>query len=363
LRIRLNTKLFLLRIMLVLTSTLICISVLEIGSKFILGRYGSAVDKVVALVRPDSKLLWRQRSNFDGVLWGQSVLTDAHGFRINNQKTVGKAEVLLLGPSSAFGWGVAAGQIYGEVLATKLGNNLLNASQIGYSIAQGAVLIKQTELNGLSPKLVIVAYGINDIDRFRFYNHGPAWGSDREHLANTTNGLLSLVQWLLNFYTPNLLNQVISKLNFNCGLAEVADLRVNQQDFLLYADQIRQWSTQQGAKVVFLSTPLKPDQKILTSNDIATDLFISSAAYAKNNQCALARRDWELARLADPVRIYKQMLDRNHALQEWCKLHEVSFVDIASILVAEEDFVDTVHPSALGHQKVASAIYNQLQKR
>jgi hypothetical protein len=75
-------------------------------------------------------------------------VTDSNGFRTDDETsddasgTPQVVEVLVLGPSSAFGWGVEYHETYAVVVARTAGQGLLNASQVGY--------------------------GINDIDRFRF---------------------------------------------------------------------------------------------------------------------------------------------------------------------------------------------------
>jgi len=133
------------------------------------------LEHILALLEVHPTLLWRQRAHLDTRFEGTAVFTDDHGFRLSSAgaQRPETADIVVLGASPTFGYGVEADETYAAVAAARLeaaGADLsvFNAGSIGYSSLQGLRLAR-ANLERWSPKLVTVSYVVNDIDRYRFF--------------------------------------------------------------------------------------------------------------------------------------------------------------------------------------------------
>jgi hypothetical protein len=150
--------------------------------------HGDSLQAARLIQRPDESLGWRQRSDLDTSFQGRPLKTGLLGLRAAEALPV-HSRVWVLGPSSAFGWGVGQGETYSDFLQRELGSPVVNAGEIGYSIIQGEKLYGalRDQLKLSSPAFVVIAFGINDVDHFRFFGkNGPTdeqsfvasdWGS------------------------------------------------------------------------------------------------------------------------------------------------------------------------------------------
>lgn len=156
-----------------LVSCAIVFSLGEAGSYLWLERYGNALDLTRNILVPDASIGWEQRTNLDTTFLGFPLRTNELGWRTQAMHSLpaSKPKILVLGPSSTFGWGVPQEGTYADQLQRLLGNDavVLNAGEIGYSTEQGVRLFLRPEVEALKPELVIIAYGVNDLDTNRFY--------------------------------------------------------------------------------------------------------------------------------------------------------------------------------------------------
>lgn len=158
---------------LALVSCVIVFPTLELSARLWVSHHGDALDLTKRILQMDAELGWKQRARVDTYFLGKKLTTDGRGWR--TQPTLAHADgaktVLILGPSSSFGWGVADVDTYPAQLANLLGSDyaVLNAGEIGYSSDQGLRLMRSSGVRSRAPDIVVFAYGVNDLDRHRFY--------------------------------------------------------------------------------------------------------------------------------------------------------------------------------------------------
>lgn len=338
-----------------LGSILITFGALEGAARFYYARWGNPVDQVSPILRPDAELQWRQREGVRTELWGVPVRLDERGFR-GEGWLEGEENILTLGPSSAFGWGVSAENSYPELLAQlrrRDGSKAQswNASQIGFSSAQGARLAASLEANRFS--WAVVAYGINDLDRFRFF--GPTGPTDAEWFALPTpvppawayrsRFFYGLLQWVGAVKQKN-----------QCGSTVYPQERVSEADFLSHFSEIAAWVEARGARPLFVTTPFHPSAASLIGEGDADELYRASVTAARAADCARARETFEAARRAEPRRLAGEVRKRNEALRRWSAERGYLLVDAATLLTGDADFLDPVHFSVRGNRRLAEAL-------
>ncbi len=108
---------------------------------------------------------WRQAWNKETEFLGKTFTTDSRGFRKSTSQEEGTS-ILFLGPSSTTGWGVHDHETYPSLMGKFF--SVKNAGQIGYSSYQGLKLY-ENDLVSEKYDVVVIAYGINDVDMHRFY--------------------------------------------------------------------------------------------------------------------------------------------------------------------------------------------------
>jgi hypothetical protein len=147
-------------------------------------QFGRDPNSPLLFVR-DSRLHWKLRPNAEVLLQGRNVRTDPQGL-LGEAPRAGERTLLVLGDSTAFGWGVGEGQSFAEVLQARLDATgasspaapplrVLNAAVPGYSSFQ-VRLQAETLIPRWRPALVIVCVGNNEA--------WPVERSDREIDAN-----------------------------------------------------------------------------------------------------------------------------------------------------------------------------------
>lgn len=118
--------------------------------------------------RPHSTLFWELSPDLlDMNLLQHKVLTNSHGFRsqeISVKKPQGQYRVMVLGDSSAFGFGVAGEETFGAVLSRDLRKKyphrdvrFINGAVSGYTTYQAATFMKERGWK-FSPDLIIISF-------------------------------------------------------------------------------------------------------------------------------------------------------------------------------------------------------------
>ena len=217
------------------------VTVLELISSRWIEKYGDPLDKTRHILVADRLLGWRQKKNFNGYFLGVILKTNEYGLRSDSFLKIHPAakNILILGPSSTFGWAVGDNQTYSYVLQELLAKkypdiqiNVINAGQIGFSSWQGVQFYKEAVFRGLKIDVLILAYGVNDLDKFRFFYTSSK--SDKDEFAIPKDAhKIYLQNFLMKFNFVNLLSRKVFGLfdKFSGFRYDPPVRRVDDSDF------------------------------------------------------------------------------------------------------------------------------------
>lgn len=337
-----------------------CFVFIEWGARHWVRRMGDPLQRARLILIPDSEWMWRQRANLSTWFEGFLVRTDSLGFR--NDRRLESLEYLVLGPSSAFGWGVAQEKTYAALLSSAS----WNGGQIGYSLLQGRKVYEYLKKRSNVPlaSKVVLAYGINDIDQFRFFGeHGRNDLRGAEEAAVAFNGF----DWLNRFALFGIVQRAWeeSALYRNCGLSRAPVLRVPfevfENELLAFIKQLKA----DGSEVVLMTTPFHSKGNFSPGDAQRSEaLYRESYEASKRGRCAESRRRLGEARALETARVLRDVTRVNRIIRKISFVEHVSLVDAAILLQGEpENFVDPVHPSAKGHEILAAAIRNSVTQQ
>ena len=388
---------------------------LEWACRYWVARFGDPLDRAQAVLQADASLGWRQRKNYRGWFMGLPLSTNELGLRntpLPKPLASGK-RIVILGPSSAFGWGVQESATYARRLEQALAQRfpltpiaVINAGQIGYSSWQGLRLYND-ELRRLKPDILILAYGINDVDRYRFFcndplpdrlalaRQRPAWGVARGNLL----GRLALFQRLRRGFA-GLRSRLTCPLPK--GAPAVPELRVGAQDYRDNLLSLLESAKQDGGRAILLTSgfqyPRLPEgppgsaqrgrlrlaegladlkaarlnkareafQDALRVDPAQCDAYYAlSAVFGIAGRCDEARRAFERARKAEPMRIERDLRAYNEIVRAVARQRGVPVVDIEDLQRSSRAgslFLDPIHPNSRGHAVIAQALLAQIIK-
>lgn len=392
------------RALLTVTAVFFWVIALETAARIGVDQFGSTLAKTMRVLQADPVLGWRQRPNLNRSFFGAKVVTDANGFRSADRGAWNKSElrVLLLGPSSAFGWGVENDATYARQLQRLLSEStgkavsVFNASQIGHSSWQGRRLFESPLFAEARPDIVLLAYGVNDYDRFRFFFASDK--PDKVELAKPRD--VSLQNGLMSHAFPQIMHQatqaVLSAVTCR-DTGEIPHKRVSRQDVFANFSAMIQEARKRGARVMVINTPYElnrfasePDLDVLhrqlhlveqkieqgelnqaarALQDLKKDHarisqvhYLASAVLSRQGDCRAAQKAFEKGRELEPWRLYAELNDFNTGLERFSRNQRVLFIDAHALIGGRpEMFVDPVHPSAAGHKTIAAEIFKQLR--
>ena len=306
-----------------LLSIMVVFALGEWGSRLWIARFGNALDITRNILLIDRELGWRQRPLLHTEFLHRPLNTNSHGWR-GRAEPWSQTPILILGPSSTFGWGVGDDETYSAQLEMRLGEPVINAGEIGYSSAQGVRLFAEPEMTEFRPRLVIIAYGINDIDRHRFYFQSERTDSEQfrrrdfQPAVPLLNMAFSSSMMSVLF---DLANGARSWFTRHSQTSQHA-LRVPLDDFRTNLNQLIHMAQTRGAHVLLLTT--------VTHYLKATD---------------------ETARIERDVARY------NSALHAVAADTGSSVGELGSWLATKDgDFVDPVHFSTQGNRLIAHGL-------
>lgn len=279
----------------------------------------------------DFLLLWRPRPNYDD----GTIKINSAGFRgaeYPARKDSSVLRILCLGDSSTFGWESSASRIYPYLLENKLNAErasshlkfeVINAGATGYTSAQGLALYKHVGVR-YRPDIVTFYFGSNDPVK-RFYMSDKQ--IMREDLPVWYRSLIN--NYLLRFDSYRLFRKLILTLRHgNEKKAGESVPRVSLRDFRNNIIELNRLCQQRGAVLVLISPPL----------------------------CEKMSRAW--SRTQD-VLAYKKTLE-DVANQYEVPLLKVPDMSEQSEKPNEQYFQNTMHPSDLGHERIALFLYDFL---
>lgn len=320
---------------------------------------GNPVDKTLSLLKPDSKIGWRNRPFIQEYFFGAQTSTDAEGYRtLEDSKSDGEGELWAFGPSSTFGWGVAASGIYPFESAKLLGRRAKNFGQIGHASWQGFRLLEENPPP--SGAVVLFAYGINDLDRYRFFFPSPM--TDKKFFSTA---IPPSMMWFATLSSRSHAFRYLLRMSalfrgkINCALPPEMPRRIPDEDFLENLNQFKAAVEKNKARLVVIDTPYWP---VTARNSTSEALYAEAEAAYRAGDCGKSREFFQKFIEEEPNRIVRDQRVLNGRLNEWAKKNRVTIIRASALLSVREDFVDPVHPSSAGHKKIADAIRAELSK-
>lgn len=384
------------------------LTVFELIANYSIKSWGDSLDKAKQILMVDQFLGWRQRINYNGKFLDIPTKTNELGLRSNSLSKLKKnsKNILVLGPSSTFGWGVKNDQTYSyklqKLLEKKypdLSINVINAGQIGYSSWQGLTFYRQELFKKFKVDILIIAYGVNDADKFRFF-FSSNLPDKKEFSIPKKAWQISLQNILLNFNSLNLLSRMTFKLSdkYLCLQKNIPVRRVENDDFIVNIKELIQLGKSSSSEVVLLTSPYKlhsssildPETENLYhkyfnigKNKYEEKHYVEALHYFKlasevnpnedetyyylnSSYCYLGnlserQKALSKAKLLEPNRIAKDIDKINDLLRNLSSQDEIMLVDAQKLLdtVNKDDmFVDPIHMSDAGNEKIANNLFN-----
>ena len=140
-----------------------------------------------------------------------------------------------------------------------------------------------------------------------------------------------------------------------CPPVKVPELRSQPQLWIKKINLLAESISETGAIPVLLSSAFLFNEKL--NEDLSrksNELYNLSALQSSQGHCSEARSLFLQARQFEQHRIQKDLTAINEGLRSLNAKWNV--VEIQNLLNSKEDFVDPIHPSELGHQKIARAL-------
>lgn len=311
---------------------------------------------------------WQASPNLKTEFEGAQVFTEQNGFRVESatdQLDMQKVELLTLGPSSAFGWGVIAESTYTAQIAKALKLNYLNASQIGFSTEQGLLLWNGFLKNKLpNLKYVLISYGINDLDRFRFYD--LSFIDDINYFGSQLNQANPLLPFSSNLLTTFDLFKNEMSLKINCAPLMTVKQRLSLAESKQESLRLIQILKEQKVKIVFVGTPyLRMPPNSNFKYDDVNKYYQAAEAAASAGNCQQALSLIKKAKALEPWRVERDVAALSEMQKQISQDESIFYVDTYSafnnLKIQKEYFVDPVHPSPKGHELIAQLVLEKLK--
>ncbi len=219
---------------------------------------------------PDAELLWRLKPQKP--LLGTEIL-NSHGFRgpdFDIAKPADTYRIIAIGDSRTFGFGVTdwsetfCGRLQSFLNTQEINRKIevINLSVLGYSSLQGKKLFNSLG-NRLSPDLVICWFGFNDMLFFHI--------TDQESMEKNRK-LISVTQVINELFLTHFLRQNIQRYftSPDVPLPETQRIvrRVPLDEYEHHLMELADSVHQIGAKVLFLTTPVRPEIPMILNSKI-----------------------------------------------------------------------------------------------
>ena len=332
------------------------------------------VARITAILRQDPELFWTQKPGLDTEFAGTPLKTNSLGFRGREPgpKKPGIKRIVLMGASPAFGWGVREEDSYAALLERALAKagkeaEVINASVIGYSSWQGLKLLDLT-ISGLKPDLLIVAYGVNDVDKYRFFRTSGL--SDRE-LGPRSAVMTAAENFLASSRFVALYRRLIFRLSginrdlYGApGAAFKITRRVPEAHFAENLSAFAQKAAALNIRVLFVTSPFispLPTLRLPPPGAAEAETLYHRALLAKGEERAAWLKKVKAAELYD---CYRLMGTYNETLRRITTKEGLAIADLEKVFSAADGgqrpvyflapAFDFVHFSPEGHKAAAS---------
>lgn len=346
---------------------ILCAFMLEVTSYFFLIKSSNPLYRSRRLLQYDADLGWMQKEKLNTKFENQILKTDNRGFRSTDGLANNSTEVkmLTLGPSSAFGWGVKNEQTYTSLSAKAINTRSINASGIGHSIMQGQLMWNKIK-NDVHPDFVLISYGVNDLDKFRFFDADSI--NDKTFFQAEPRALrLDKLKLPSDFLV--VLSLVIRQLTHTLQCDQLINFpqRVEWQDYKEVLTNMINEMRSRRIRPVLINTPFylaSPDPKF--NEQLIIKAYAEVSALASKQQCSEAHEKLKYAKSLEPFSISHKIILLNKKLKDFANFENITLVDTYSILSganAKENFYDPVHPSAKGHKLIADEIVKLIQQK
>ncbi len=347
----------------------LCFFLLELSAAVFFTTTNNSLHRVKNILQVDSSLGWKLQKNLNSNFENKKLFTDSNGFRISEGEieTKESLSILTLGPSSAFGWGVNNNDTYSFIAANRIGLNIFNASQIGYTSHQGLILLKNEILLASNKyKYAIISYGINDLDKIRFYT--DTYVSDQEYFSKDILNYSSLKKNLAISNLANFIYLFSDELNirFNCFNLSKIEQRVSANDFIKNIQEIIDILKNNKIQPIIVNTPYYLKYKNINySRKLVDDKYSKVTKFAIESNCSLAIKWLNEAKSLEADRINQDVIQINGMLKKVAYSNRILYIDAFDALNTssiENNYLDPVHPSAAGHQIIAGLIISNIIK-
>lgn len=307
------------------------------------------LDQIKEILEPHPKRFWRGKVNYKGRFFGAPVKHNHFGMRAKAEKG---ADVLVLGGSPSYGWGIPFDKTYSKLLEANLpGKTVVNGSMVGYSSYQGKELLKEV-FDHYSPSVVTISYVINDVDHYRFFGHSPDSDKDapKDNLSSSV---------LMKLKTIKLLSSLISKM------PEPNRTRVSERDYEDNLLEMIKFIRGKSSKVVLIKFPVNlpdkiddPEIKTLLPKNCSLTTMTSRELY----KCLDGRlSDNDLRKLL-AINSSLKAKRYNQVLESIGSREGIPVVDAVRAFSLEKDYLfidkklDPIHPNEKGHKIIADIL-------
>jgi lysophospholipase L1-like esterase len=333
------------------------------------------LDKITKIIEPHSIRFWRGKASFKDKFFDAYVEHNSLGLRA--REDISNTDLLVLGASPSYGWGVEFNEIYSSLLERKLNTlkkdvKVTNASSIGYSSFQGNLLLKEL-LEISKPKIVLIAYVINDVDRYRFFSNNHLSDVEVEH--NESGDTRQFIE--NNYFTGKLLRNLLSSEE---KLPTPGKVRVNETEYRKNISEMIKAVKSVGGIPILLKMPV-----MLHENNVSLDFqnylrsinckqFLNSDEKLynclKNNESASRYMfsENELRKVM-AMNSSRRTVEYHNILDRLAEKYKISIINPVRAFRESDEYLflhenlDPIHPNPKGHKIISELIYNEIIKK
>ena len=365
------------------------------GALGLLGPAPCRLEAMLSVFRLHPTRLWALRPDLSTAFQGAPLHTDARGRRVDPEGPAGAGRIHVLGDSLTFGWGVGDAEAWPVQLQRLLGEKVENLAVPGYTTWQG-LRVADEEVLAADPRVVLIAYGVNDVSKGRFFRSDLRPDSAQEPAGPRVTEAWNL---LLGTHAYRFLrNQALARRDASlrdraAGLRPLggAPPRVSLEEYGRNLEALVARVRSRGARAVLVRMPLNLP---LPPRDLHPDRAESRARQgdlegALGEDPRNTRRAWEwfdrslergdeaaASRALDLLKRQEVWAasslhqDYNRRLDEVARRLEVPVVDVEAAFRAHpgeplfnDPVLDPYHPNARGHRLLAEEVRRVLQGR